>query len=264
MMSAAPGHRCGVRSSVDGPHWTIGRVINVRKREIDPATLARYATASLTQPKDFARLWAPAYDTHGCVASWAERGDDLLAESNYLMMVQACEGGVAWDESAETRQDETGEPDVLDAADRHWAVGSLRTLYVRVYTDETRTTYTGAFLQAAQCIRAMEDYPILDESDYSERECAAWYAELDDAIGYATRNGERHEETDREAIRAALLARLASDGDREGVTFGESVDHDVILALWAEAVDTFYRERLEAYWRGKGDPTPWEQPPIDA
>lgn len=228
---------------------------------IDPATLARYATASLTRPEEWSRQWPPAYDTHGCVAGWAEKSGDLLAESNYLTMLAACEGGVAWDETAELRQTTTGEPDVLDGSGQHFAWGGVRTLFVRVYADVDRTVYTGAFLQAAQCLRSLEEYPVLDESDYSERENEAWQELVTQEVDYRARASAPLGAADTEAIKSLLYKRLSEDGDLEGVTMGEDLDPDVIERLWTETVDTFYGNRLAAYWR-QNDPTPWAQPPL--
>lgn len=149
----------------------------------DAEHMAIAAREALTRPSDYAAWDERWYTTHGRVMDWAERGDDLVAESNYLTALAMLQGAVAHDETgaSEARGD-----DVEDTTASHWAVGSLRELFVRVY-DEAGA-YTPAFKQAVEIAYSLSNYPILDESDYSERETEAWFAVFEDALDCATRD----------------------------------------------------------------------------
>lgn len=173
-----------------------------RTTKLDPSILAEYATAALTRPGSWMGYDDRLYTTHGCVASWADRGDDVLAESNYLSMLAMLKAAVAHDETGRDTDE-----DVFDGSSSHWLVGSLRELYVRVYADEACTEYTDAFVVAVEALHSLQDYPILDDSDYSEREYEAWQETLDLALSDAERkHGGVDELIDCQAIEAHMTA----------------------------------------------------------
>ena len=69
---------------------------------------------------------------------------------------------------------EGDDPDLVFERHSHWAVGYLDGFSIRVYrTDGSITTAFEAFCEVKE---ALADYPILDETDYSERE---WRETLD-------------------------------------------------------------------------------------
>jgi len=59
-------------------------------------------------------------------------------------------------------------PTVIEMDDRHWAVGVIEGIAVKVLT--SRGHYTKAFLIFRDLMYQMEEYPLLDESDYCQRE----------------------------------------------------------------------------------------------
>jgi hypothetical protein len=59
--------------------------------------------------------------------------------------------------------------DVIFFGCSHWLVGSTDEMAVRV-CDLGTTTETDAFKELKEIVEAIDQYPILDESDYSERE----------------------------------------------------------------------------------------------
>ena len=59
--------------------------------------------------------------------------------------------------------------DVLFFGCSHWLVGHTNEMAVRVYQPGTTDT-TAAFDELAEVVEACDQYPILDDSDYSERE----------------------------------------------------------------------------------------------
>src|SRR5262252_3968856 len=97
--------------------------------DLDQDHLVEMASRILTRPDSYLAWDDRWYTTHGCVYAWADRSDDLVAESNFHTMLAALEGAVAHDESgaSEDRGD-----DVVDTSASHWAYGSVRELMVRV------------------------------------------------------------------------------------------------------------------------------------
>jgi hypothetical protein len=66
---------------------------------------------------------------------------------------------------------EGDEPDVVNESHAHWAVGYLDGFSIRVYSKDSGIT--AAFKEFCRIKAKLEDYSILDEADYSEREYAA-------------------------------------------------------------------------------------------
>ena len=70
------------------------------------------------------------------------------------------------------------DPDVVFESHSHWAVGNISGFSVRV---RKRGRITKAFRTYHEQAVRMEEYPILDEHDYSERECNAAYENVGEA-----------------------------------------------------------------------------------
>ena len=70
------------------------------------------------------------------------------------------------------------DPDVVFESHSHWAVGHIDGFSVRVFRD---CQITDAFRTYHELAVRIDDYPILDESDYSERELEATFANITDA-----------------------------------------------------------------------------------
>lgn len=60
----------------------------------------------------------------------------------------------------------------------HWAVGWVEGWEIRVFTDESQTKVTEPFAEICKLNDALEEYPILDESDYSDKEYEATIANI--------------------------------------------------------------------------------------
>ena len=71
------------------------------------------------------------------------------------------------------------EPDVVMESHHHWAVGHVDGFSIRVF--DGNGEITEAFRKYHELAERMDDYPILDESDYSERELEATLENIDDA-----------------------------------------------------------------------------------
>lgn len=67
------------------------------------------------------------------------------------------------------------DPDVVMESHNHWAVGHIDGFSIRVFRDGQ---ITDAFRKYHELAEAMDQYPILDENDYSERELEATYENI--------------------------------------------------------------------------------------
>lgn len=98
-----------------------------------------------TMPTNYTGEVWPAYYSAGAGRS---RDSDDLEESNFHVMLERL----------------GGETDtVLVVRESHWAVGWVE--WIAVHQDDER-----ALKIADELVAALEDYPVLDESDWSERE----------------------------------------------------------------------------------------------
>ncbi len=73
---------------------------------------------------------------------------------------------------------EGNNPDVVFESHNHWAVGHIDGFSIRVFK---RGRITKAFRTYHELAQQMDDYPILDETDYSDREFDATAENIDDA-----------------------------------------------------------------------------------
>ena len=105
-----------------------------------------------TRPDSYAgQSWPEYYSAAG-----RSRDSDTLEESNFQSILRRLGG-----------ESET----VLVVRESHWAVGWVE--WVAIHE-----TDSAALRTADECRESIEDYPILDESDYSEREwneCAEFW-----------------------------------------------------------------------------------------
>ena len=95
------------------------------------------------------------------------RDSGLLEQSNASVITKSMEPF--------TEQDD---PDVVMERHSHWAVGHVDGFSVRVFRDGE---ITDAFKRYHELAERLADYPILDETDYSEREYEATIENIGDA-----------------------------------------------------------------------------------
>jgi hypothetical protein len=103
--------------------------------------------------------WAIVYTHH--------RDSGLLAQSNAGVIHMKLEPFADGDD-----------PDVVFESHSHWAVGHIDGFSIRVFRDGQITDAFRAYHQLAE---RMADYPILDESNYSQREYDATLENITDA-----------------------------------------------------------------------------------
>ncbi len=107
----------------------------------------------LKKPED----WAVIYQSH--------RDSGLLDQSNAAVIAKAMQPFSTGDD-----------PNVVFESHSHWAVGHIDGFSVRVFK---RGQITKAFRTYHQLAERMDAYPILDESDYSNREYEATFENID-------------------------------------------------------------------------------------
>lgn len=250
--------------------------------DIDDDTLRKAADEALTMPRDYMAWDDRWYTTHGHVMSWAERGDDILAESNYLTAVEHLT-------AVATSWADVEHPDwVVDSSASHWLVGSMRELMVRVYEPGHFTCcpqdcpedehgeecpcgcahpgwcrcepivhdrvgeprFTDVFREAVGIALAIRDYPVLNESDYSERESAESDRQLNDALREAA--GRYEDGEDEDVIRERFYA-LFADGDsnkiQESITCGDypNVSYLAVWEVYEGIRNALYTDRAEVH-----------------
>lgn len=219
---------------------------------IDRDTLEQAAREALTRPDHYAAFDDRWYTTHGCVMQWADRADDVLAESNYLVMVDRLNAAIAHDETgaSEARGD-----DVEDSSARHFAYGSVRELFVRVRDDEG--AFTPAFIAAVEIRLWLRDHSMLDESDFSDREYAAWEAAMDDAIDSAARDHRATDTAQDEQVIYYLLTTDRESYDLMDCGFPDP-DYDLVHKIYGEARDYYFA--WLAYCMSPYSPLPGQSP----
>ena len=174
---------------------------------------------------------AMCYGTHWPFFSWANRGDDRLSEANY-------KAALAELQEVEDTGHSDGTPDLVDADVRHWVVGSLSQLWVRMKDDSG--DFTPMWVKVAELCSALEDYPVLDEDLLSELEWEDYERDLDDALNDAR-------DMDLEDILPDDMRDLMLDAAR--CLYGDTdcpfpdVDYDRV----AEAYDRVLDEAINAY-----------------
>jgi hypothetical protein len=102
--------------------------------------------------------WDRPEDSDGwCVVYGHHRDSGLLDQSNAAAIEKALEPFT-----------EGEAPDVLSQRHTHWAVGWMEGYVIRVFDQDGNVT--AAFRRYCELRAKLSDYPILDETDYSQRE----------------------------------------------------------------------------------------------
>jgi hypothetical protein len=173
-------------------------------REMDNETLERAEREAMQRPGPCGIWDDRLYNTHAPVIGWAERGDDLMEESNYLTVLAHLQGIAVHDDGDAQPE---GNDYVIDATMGHWLVGSLRQVFVRVRDDAGE--FTQVWVEAVGTVTFLrEDYPLFDESDYSEREWARFEENLEDALIYAAREFVWDDNDDVTEIRERVYTQM--------------------------------------------------------
>lgn len=154
--------------------------------EVDEDTLVKAAREALIRPSDFGYYGdLPLFESWGFVF-FQSAASDTVERSNFRTALAALQGRAVHDDGD---QAENGDASfyVQTVGVSHWLVGSADHIAVRVLVDEDgpveagNLTYT--FVHAVELTLFLQDYPVLDDSDWSELEFEEQDAEWDAYLG---------------------------------------------------------------------------------
>lgn len=209
--------------------------VEAARSELDEDALADAARTCLERPSHSA--WYgddELFVTRGLTIS-THRDATILETCNFetikddVMLASELDGDVNDQPTA----------DVIRAS--HWLVGWMDQLAVTVWADPERTRYTNAFVMVTAAALALAEYPIYDESAYSDAEFKASLAAWDAWLGSQAR----------ESVRDKLMAgtddpsALTDDPDdwwRRTCYRSDDRSNDDLLR------DAFYSSAAEAEW----------------
>lgn len=170
-------------------HWDLGdqpkpaRPSAASLSDVDEDTLVKAAREALTRPSDFGYYGdLPLFESWGFVF-FQSAASGTLERSNFRVARASLEEASKKDrEAALLLHDGDASDYVQEVGVSHWLVGSADHLAVRVLVDEdgpiTADNLTHTFVHAVELALSIKDYPVLDESDFSELESeeqdAAW------------------------------------------------------------------------------------------
>ncbi|QFG10537.1 hypothetical protein SEA_URZA_74 [Streptomyces phage Urza] len=245
--------------------------------EIDIDVLREYAEEGLKRPSDAAFWDERCYTTHIPVIGWADRGDDILEESNFHAARDLIEGAAEDDEHW------------FQGSAGHWLVGNLEQIWVQVYEtfeeececdpcfehedgcgeDEDsyycqnfclvecdgerclpdEMEFTAAFKEAVSISEALKDYPVLDDSDYSEREWKQFEETLEEALDSAVSEFILLDDTEEQE---AIKERWYQDEDhahRHSWCRSDDVNWDVVSEEYKRTRDAYFTEKATEVYR---------------
>jgi hypothetical protein len=151
--------------------------------DVDPDELVKAAQEALKRPTDVGYFGDRALWSVWGVVGTQGPDPDALEASNWRVTLADLQGRAVHDDG-----DQADDPaEYVDTeVFSHWAYGYVTHMVVRVLVDtdgpvET-SNLTATFVRAVEIAQSLQDYPVLDESDYSELESegqeAAWDAHL--------------------------------------------------------------------------------------
>jgi hypothetical protein len=247
--------------------------------DVDNDTLVKAAQEALTRPSDFGYFGdLPLFESWGFV-SGQSAASDTLERSNYRSALrQLIERATSADgDQAGDANDYVQEVHVSD-----WLVGSADHVAVRVLRDDSAETsadnLTKTFVLAVELAVALQDSPVLDESDWSElqteRQEEMWNAYLRDQVlteiceffqvdevseltlntpeatfdGWNT-IGELFADSNAEAVHAAYYQHESTEWVEEGTSFHNGHDTEVMRDL----IGNLFVPRAEQIDRVHGD-----------
>lgn len=162
---------------------------------MDDDTLVKLAEQSLTRPSDFGYYGNyPLFESWGITPIGQHRDSDALDRSNYRRILADMTKAHP-DEDMEFNRLEW----VSDFRSSHWAVGWAEQIIVRVLYDPDEdivpSNITSAFREIMSIADYLKtDYPIYDESDYSELELEEYDEAFDSAWDDLVRHWDEEDE----------------------------------------------------------------------
>jgi hypothetical protein len=249
--------------------------------DLDTDTLEKAAREALTRPSDFGYFGdLPLFESWGFVGG-QNAASGTVERSNYRVTLAELQGRATHDDGdrAEDPSEYVQEVPVSD-----WLVGSADHLAARVLIDPDgpveAENLTATFIRATELALSLQDYPVLDESDWSELESeeqeAAWdswlstvvldditehfgvddideltLAASDTKFDSYNKISDLYSDTNAEAVREAYYRHDSTEWVEEGTSFynarHENVVRDLIERLFvprAEQIDSAHSTAL--------------------
>jgi hypothetical protein len=199
--------------------------MSYRYEDVEQATLEQAEREAMQRPEPCHMYDDRLYTTHAPVISWAVNGDDLLEQSNYLMVTKHLTDVAGVDDQL-----------VIEGTMRDWAVGELRQTFVRV-RDEFGA-FTRVWREAVSIALYLRDtYPVFDEEDHCNLEFSQWTNQVEQAMAEASAD---YEFLDGEKY---LLLQNLAIGDlqmSDAIEYHGCPDDEQLLGAYKHARDVYY------------------------
>lgn len=197
------------------------------RNELAKDVLEKAAEEALTRPPDSAWWDKRCFNTHGLTFEWFNQVHNLVDESNFYVALELIR------EAAGPRAEEH----VVDGEASHWAYGSVRYIFVQVYTKKGE--FTAAFKEAVRLALATRNDEILDEGDYQERENRFHEEEIDRALEHV----RSQYPDDNEQDEAGVYEQFSFDDLQ---TYPE-VEWDWMGSTYKEARNAYFEKRAREF-----------------
>jgi hypothetical protein len=149
----------------------------MRHGGVDYAEQARKAVGNWRKFESFAWHAQPDDADNWCIVHTNNRDIRLMEQSNAAAIEEALKPFF-----------EADEPDIAREHMGHWACGWVDGYSIRVFDAHGKPT--AAFCAWCDIAASMEDYPLLDEEDYSRREYEATLANIESELRSVNRGDE--------------------------------------------------------------------------
>lgn len=154
------------------------------RKDLPDESYIEAAKAALTRPDSFLYYGSndELFDTWGMLPFVQHRDSDVLDRSNYRTILDELKGHAVW-EDCDGAEDSSEMVDDFSAS--CWLHGWREQITCRVLIDGNRLVgidnLTDTFKASVEIQHALMDYPIFDESDYSELESEESWAAFEEA-----------------------------------------------------------------------------------
>lgn len=210
---------------------------------IDDEELVKAAQEALTRPSDFG-YWGdlPLFESWGLTYNQT-RDSDVLNRSNYRRLLEDARG-IATAEDGDNAEDPYEYVSELHCS--HWLCGWVEHIVVKVLEDPEgdivpeNITHTFKFM-ADVCLRLRDEYPVYDESDYSELETAECEAAFESEWNGVDWDEVVPNGTPDQSVKWCVYRKLTEDGTPDGF------DREEIQAEYVSAMQ--YQAYLEYDYR---------------
>lgn len=210
---------------------------------IDDDELIKAAQEALTRPSDFGYYGSlPLFESWG-MTYVKTRDSDVLDRSNYRRLLEDAQG-IATAEDGDNAEDHSEY--VQEISCSHWAYGYADHIVIKVLEDPEgdivpeNITHTFRFMADA-CLRLRDEYPIYDESDYSEletEECEAAFESEWNRMDWdeVVPNGAPDDD-----VKWCVYRNLTEDGTRDGFD-REEIQAEYVSAMQYQAYVEYYQQ----------------------